>query len=84
VEQACERFDFPLVSRPSALCQRPHAFDSCEQRISAALSQRLAQQLAEHPHIVAQWLVRVGHYRKRKTFIDVRTRPVMLTKPKLA
>ena len=53
-QDAGERTDIVGGTRPRMLRQRSHPLDRVEQRLSLAQPQRVAEQLAQHPHIVPQ------------------------------
>ena len=46
---------------PAGLGERPHGLDSIEECLSFLAPQRLAQQLTEKAHVVANRLVRIGN-----------------------
>ncbi len=53
-QDARERADIVSLTRSSILRQRSHALDRVEERLSLAQPQRVAEQFAQHPHIVPQ------------------------------
>ena len=52
-----------VMAGAPALGQRAHPFDRVEEPFPGLRSQRLAQQLSEQPHIVAERFVRIGGHR---------------------
>ena len=53
----CQLRKLRLVARTRRLRQSAHALDGFEQRVAAMCSQRVAEELPQQPHIVAQRLV---------------------------
>ena len=65
-ERARQALEVLALAGAGALGERAHAFHGEEQLLAFARLERIAQQFAEQPHVIAEWLVNIGSHGRRR------------------